>query len=252
MSQFGSGEDITRGSVGTGAGGAGASSGFGGGGRSHSGGGGGGAHLDINTAVVAPTDRVRWGPILAGLFAALSTLALLSVLGLAVGSTAYDPGDNARNYGIGAGIWGAVSALIAFFIGGWLAARSAAVRGSNNGLLNGAMVWAVAIPLLLYLLAGGIGSIASTASRAADDMSVRAGRGGDSENVLDRARTAAAEIGDQATPAHQEQAADTTSRGAWGTLISLVLALIAASIGGYLGARRTDDDERVRDMPAAA
>ncbi|MEZ0266637.1 MAG: hypothetical protein ACAI43_18055, partial [Phycisphaerae bacterium] len=94
---------------------------------------------NVNVAAVAasPTDRVRWGPIIAGLFAALSTLAVLGVLGIAVGASAYDPGDSARNFGIGAGIWGAVSALLAFFIGGWLAARAAAVKGTSNGVLNG-------------------------------------------------------------------------------------------------------------------
>src|SRR3954447_15379623 len=104
--------------------------------------------VNVSATAVTPTDRVRWGSIIAGLFAALSTLAVLTVLGIAVAGSAYDPGDSARAFGIGAGIWSAVSALIAFFIGGWLASRSAAVRSEGSGVLNGAMVWVVAIPLI--------------------------------------------------------------------------------------------------------
>jgi hypothetical protein len=127
----------------------------------------GGPQYDVDMAVVTPTDRVRWGPIVAGLFAALSTLAVLSVLGLAIGASAFDPGDRASSFGIGAGIWGAISALLAFGVGGWTAARTAAVGGRANGLLNGTMVWVVAIPLLLYLLSSGIGSLLGTAGQAA-------------------------------------------------------------------------------------
>jgi hypothetical protein len=43
-----------------------------------------------------PTDRVRWGPILAGTFAALTALAVLSTLGTAIGLSAYDPARTIR------------------------------------------------------------------------------------------------------------------------------------------------------------
>ena len=222
----------------------------------------GAPRIDVDTSVVTPTDRVRWGPIIAGLFTALSTLALLSVLGIAVAGTAYDPGDQARNFGIGAGIWGAVSVLIAFTVGGWLAARSAAVRGGNNGLLNGAMVWAVAIPLLLYVIAGGAVRTASTAvqtgaqaaAQMSDEAMTASARQG-AQDLANQAQGAAGNAADRASaamsdPANQEAVADTTARTAWGTLVSLLLALGAAALGGYLGARRTD--HRYAAIPATA
>src|SRR4051812_39198023 len=124
------------------------------------------ASLNVTTAVGVPTDRVRWGPIIAGLFAAISTLVVLAVLGAAVAGTAYDPGDSARSFGIGAGIWGAISALLAFFISGWLAARSAAVRGHGAGLLNGAMVWVATIPLMMIVGSMIAGRAAAAAGQA--------------------------------------------------------------------------------------
>ncbi|HYE21885.1 MAG TPA: hypothetical protein VEA69_25825 [Tepidisphaeraceae bacterium] len=223
-----------------------------------------GSTPNVNVAAIAasPTDRVRWGPIIAGLFAALSTLAVLGVLGIAVGASAYDPGDNARNFGIGAGIWGAVSALLAFFIGGWLAARAAAVRGKDNGVLNGSMVWVAAIPLLLYVLMGGIGMAARTAGNAANSAAqaasnVAGGAASDPtarERVEGEARQASAKLEADAKdaanrasaaikdPRNQEKAADTTAKSAWGTLVSMLLGLGAAAAGGLVGARGRHTD----------
>ncbi len=211
---------------------------------------------EVDTVVAPPparpTDLVRWGPILAGLFAALSTLATLTVLGLALGAGTYTPGASLGNIGLGAGIWGAVSALIAFGVGGWLAARSAAVGGHSNGILNGAMVWFVAIPLLLYLLSSGIGglvgaagSVAGTAaqvaapaaSQAATNPSTQATVAAGGQQALAGAQATAQAITTNITPDMQKQAADATSKGAWGTLLSLGLAAAAAIGGGFLGAR---------------
>jgi hypothetical protein len=206
--------------------------------------------------VTTPTDRVRWGPIMAGLFTALSTLALLSVLGLAIGASSFDPGDQGRNFGIGAGIWGALSALLAFGLGGWMAARTAAVRGQRNGMLNGTMVWVVAIPLLLYLLSSGIGSLLNTAGRvagtaatvaapvagqAANNPAVQAGA---QDGAAAAQATAQALQAQAADPANQEAAADAIKTGAWGTLASMLLGLGAASLGGYLGARTPHTNTR--------
>lgn len=189
---------------------------------------------------VTPTDRVRWGPILAGLFAALSTLALLSVLGVAIGLTAWDAGDPGTAFGIGAGIWGIISTLIAFGVGGWVAAATAAVRGETNGSINGAMVWAVAIPVMLFLAAGGLTSLAGTAAGAADQ----------NPQIMaypqSPADTGAAMEGQAA-----DEMADNAAWSAWGTLIALLLGLAAAAGGGYLGARKLGDATRTAP-PAVA
>jgi hypothetical protein len=197
-------------------------------------------NVNITTAVATPTDRVRWGPIIAGLFAALSTLAVLAVLGVAVAGSTYDPGDSARAFGIGAGIWSAISALIAFFVGGWLASRSAAVRSEGSGVLNGAMVWVVAIPLMLYMIMGGVGSLLRTAAPTA---AAGANAAAQQPDMQERAQTASAKI--QATtqqvteqikqPENQRAAARGTAKTAWGTLVSLLLGLAAAAFGGWVG-----------------
>lgn len=218
--------------------------------------------------MVAPIDRVRWGAVIAGFFAVLSTLAVLSSLGLAVGLSAFDVSDRLRDFGLGAGIWGIVSALIAFAVGGWLAARTAAVRGRANGLLNGAMVWVVTIPLLLYWLIGGVGALLGTASdaamrtgQAAISTQGGAAQPGPSGGVTqpstqagqmvqqsaERVKAAASQV----TPQNVENAAGKTAKGAWGLLASLLLGLAAAAVGGWIGARGIADYPATRTRTIA-
>ena len=153
-----------------------------------------GQRTDVTTTrFVSPMDQIRWGPILAGLFTAASCMIVLSVLGLAIGMSAYDPGDSARAFGIGAGWWGGLSALISFFIGGWIAARGAALRNSRSALMNGAMVWAVAIPFMLYFLGTAVAGATSTVAQtgAAMHRDVQQQTQGQTDNPLDQARAAA-------------------------------------------------------------
>lgn len=190
-----------------------------------------------------PMDRVRWGAILAGLMTALSTLVLLSVLGLAVGLTTFETGDQLRNFGIGAGIWGAISTIVAFLLGGWIAARSAAVRGRGNALLNGAMVWAVAIPLIMYLLGSGVGSIMNMATDAAA-ASVPALTEGANATDANAAANAAQAQAQQVDPATVNETAQNAGETAWGTLAALLLGLAAAAGGGLMGQRRENEMHR--------
>src|SRR3712207_6635108 len=86
-----------------------------------------------STTVVTPRDSVRWGPVIAGLLTALGTFLLLSTLALAVGLQVAPSGSDADDAGIAAGIVTAAIGLISFFLGGFVAARSAAVTGGGGG-----------------------------------------------------------------------------------------------------------------------
>ena len=182
---------------------------------------------------LAVIDQVRWGPVMAGLFTAISTLALLSLLGLAAGSGIVDTTTEARRVAIGTGMWTALSALISFFAGGWVAARLAALRDERHALIHGALVWAVAVPLLLYVLSGGLGSLLNTA-----DAAVAAQVAADGTSVTTTQPTPNGVVApDQTTVA---TVADGVSKAAWGVLASLLFALSAATFGGWVAARRSD------------
>jgi len=219
------------------------------------------APTTASATVVTPTDRVRWGPVIAGLLTALSTLVVLSVLGAAITASTYDGDDTARNYGIKAGVWGAISALIAFALGGWVAARTAAVRGKNNGLLNGAMVWVAAVPLLVYLVGTGISAAARAANSVAQTASQTAAAAAQTPQGQETAQRQGEQVQQRVNemvnqgqaqandPVTRERAADAARKTAWGTLVSLLLALAASALGGWMGARdrHAGDNDHGRD-----
>ena len=181
-------------------------------------------------------------------------MVVLSVLGLAIGLSSVDANDRAANYGLGAGIWGGISALIAFFLGGWMAGWTKPTGYTSNGLAQGAVMWMLAIVLLVYLVAGGVGSImnaaastaatsaqiagqaaSATANAAANDPQVRNDVMATTQQATQDIRAKADELYQKATPQNVEKAAGMAAGGAWGTLASLLLTMVAAVVGGHFG-----------------
>jgi len=175
---------------------------------------------------------------MAGLATALTTLLLLSVLGLAIGLTAIDAERAVREGGIpyrsglATAIWGALSALIAFGLGGWVAGHTAAVFDRGWGALNGALVFLVAVPLILFLATSGIGGILGSLGNYASGLNI------DPQAAAQQAGDLAQGQATQTTPQEVGQAAENARNGAWGTLLGLLLGLGAAALGGLAGTRR--------------
>ena len=127
--------------------------------------------MEVDVAEVPLRDRIRWGPIIAGVVTAFAVLLFLTVLGIALGISALGGDDNPQTWGTAAGIWGGLSLLVAFFVGGWMAARAAATLSESDGPLNGFVTGAATLLLLLWLattaLTGALGFFASTVSNIA-------------------------------------------------------------------------------------
>ena len=193
--------------------------------------------VEIPEALNFTRDRVRWGPITAGLATALTSLLMLSLLGLAIGLTVVNAGDAAAQGGAPDGlgrnsaIWGAISGLIAFFLGGWMAGRSAAVFDRGWGALNGALVFLVAVPVILWLASTGLGTVLGSLGSLAGSVNPDPGT---AQNVAEQARQAA----QNTQPIDVARAAANARNTAWGTLLGMVLALGASAVGGMLGTRR--------------
>jgi hypothetical protein len=199
-----------------------------------------------NTGVTAQADdAVRWGSVIAGIFTALSILFTLSVLGLAIGLSTFDAGDPSGAFGTGAGIWGLISVLLAFGLGGYMAGSTARVRGSSKGMLNGIMVWMVTIPLAIYLLGSSVGALLGLAGDAATAAGAVTGPvigqiAGDpaaqaTAQALGETTQGAIEGAQNIPPEQVNQAVETAGRTAWGTLLWLGLGAAAALGGGYAG-----------------
>jgi hypothetical protein len=161
-------------------------------------------------------DLVRWGPIWAGLLIALSIQIVLGTVGLAVALRAYNPAaaDYSTRVASTLSIWSVVSALIALFVGGYVAGRMAAVLGLRNGLVQGTVVWALGLLIGVILSAMGIAGLLSSVSISPFLASGGAGL----------------------TSAQQMNLARNASSGAWWFVVGSVIAWIAAAGGGVLGA----------------
>lgn len=108
--------------------------------------------------------RVSWGGVWGGVLVAIGLLLLLTVLGLAIGVTAVDPGDTeASTVGTGLGVWSGLSLLVALFVGGLVSTRIGAIFDRTTGFFEGALVWAVSVLLMIYLATTGIGMLAGGA-----------------------------------------------------------------------------------------
>lgn len=198
--------------------------------------------------VMTARNRVQWGPIMAGLLTTIATMIVLTVLGLAIGASAFEPRADGEDIATGAAIWGGISAIIAFLVGGWVAAKTAAVGGGFSGLMNGFMVGATALALILWLTSTGLGNLLGTLGTNIGDIANVVQDQAQQEGVTTQdAEAQAADVQAQAEDA--AQGAESTLRnsfdevrdGAWGTLIGLLLALGAAAVGGLLGQNKRRD-----------
>ena len=110
--------------------------------------------------------KVSWGGIFGGVLVAVGVLLLLSALGIAVGISAAQPGETeASTLGMGAGIWAALSLLIALFVGGMVSTRIGAISDRTTGFFEGALVWVVAILMMIYFAGSGVSMLAGGAFR---------------------------------------------------------------------------------------
>lgn len=203
---------------------------------------GGSRDTEVGENVMPVRNRVQWGPIIAGVLTAIAILLILTVLGLAIGASALEPRDAGKTLGAGAAIWGALSAIIAFFVGGWVAAKTAAVGGPGSGMINGLMVGATILALILWLTGSGIASVVgAVGSNIGDIANVVQDQAQTNPQQAQQAEQQTQQAQQQLQQVDPQQAFETVRDSAWGTLAGLVLPLIAAALGGLLGHNKRRD-----------
>lgn len=196
--------------------------------RPDSGEGADGAHAaDLNTGVrhdrefAAPRDRVRWGPLWAGVMITITTFLLMQLAIFA--AELFRGGD--------AGTWlTAVAALVAFFLGGLTVGATALWHKASDGVLNGIVMWAFATVSLLVLTLIGGGTLLGPVSTVASDL-------------LQVQNANLQDVPEEDISAALEGARDAAR---W-ALLGLALALVSSAIGGAAGAKLWPN----RDTPGA-
>jgi len=192
-----------------------------------------GDYVEPVTAITAVDyhDRVRWGPILAGLFTAITTQLVLSALGAAIGLTSIAdsgaPRSNADNVGTAVGIWSIISLLISLFIGGWMTTRTCGPMSKSSALLNGAILWATTIAMSAWLVSSGVsGAFGIVAANAGEAFS--------------QAQQSGVDVPQNVPNVTAEQTRDIAGNAAkvgWSFALGSLLALVASLFGAHVGAR---------------
>jgi hypothetical protein len=122
--------------------------------------------------------RLSWGAILAGVVLSLITQLLINMIGVALGAASVAPlsgtGPSALSLSTGAGIWFALSSILAALAGGYAAGRFSGTQNESNAGWHGLTTWALTTLLLFYLLTsaaggllGGLGAAARSTAQIA-------------------------------------------------------------------------------------
>lgn len=224
-----------------------------------------------------PISSIRWTAILAGLVVGIATHLLLMLFGASIGLAAVDVGDEVGNtLPVAAGVWNTVSMVIAAFVGAYVAARSAGMRRWSDGILHGVVSWGLTLLLTAFLATTALGSMmgsffsSPTARNAAAQAAPAAGQAarniaeGDRADAIQNLQARLGISGDQAaklvdqalilsgreesaSPAGRQAAQDTLHNASlasgWLTA-AILLSLLAAVGGGWLGAKGTHREVR--------
>ncbi len=210
---------------------------------------------------------VSWGAIFCGALITLAVQLLFTLLGSAIGMTAFDPeqGESlGRGATVGAGIYLFVTMLISFFVGGYVASRMAGFKLRMASILHGLSVWAVITAVFTFAIGTGIGNLLGGAinlasrgaqvagqgmqqpgqqpgqviqdkEKAAEALSQQLGIPQDqARRMIDEAERSARRF-KQNAPEVAGQAADITAGTSWVAFFTLLFGAGAAILGGLLG-----------------
>ena len=99
---------------------------------------------------------VSWSAVWVGTLSAIALALIFGLVGTAVGAHRVGhPFATWKDVGFWTLVWSVFGAFLSFALGGWVAAKVGGFRRSESAMLHGAIVWLVAVPLLLALLSLG-------------------------------------------------------------------------------------------------
>jgi hypothetical protein len=160
---------------------------------------------------------INWSSIWVGVLSALAVALIFGLVAIAVGAHQVGPAGRAPTtgaLGLAALVFSVFGAFIAFVVGGWVAGKINGYRHAETDMLHGAIVWLVAVPILVVLAALGAGNFFGTWF---------GGLGGTPVFVTPSSNVAA-----------DPNAATAARNAALGAVTGLLIGLVGSVIGGWL------------------
>jgi len=105
---------------------------------------------------------INWSSIWVGTLAALALGLVFSLVGAALGAHQLGPGGRIARWsdvGVLALAFAICGAFFSFVVGGWVAGKINGYRKAETDMLHGAIVWLVAVPILVVFAALGGGAL---------------------------------------------------------------------------------------------
>jgi hypothetical protein len=106
--------------------------------------------------------HVNWTAVWIGALASVSAVLVFGLVENAVGAHLLGPAHRVvhiKTLGMSALVLGVFGAFLSFVVGGWVAGKIAGVLHAEPGMLYGAIVWVLAIPILVVM--AGVGASTS-------------------------------------------------------------------------------------------
>lgn len=171
-----------------------------------------------NEAQTIRRDRIRWGPVWAGIVTSVGIYIFL-LLAL-IATDIVELGDPVGDDAVASGI----AALIAFFVGGVTTGATAMWQGVDDGILHGIVMWFAAMVAIIVFSAIGSGLALGSF---------------DTTDIFGDFTLEDVDI---------EQANDDAQDAAGSALAALTLGLAAAAAGGAVGAKLWPKDDAFVDV----
>jgi hypothetical protein len=151
---------------------------------------------------------VSWSAVWIGALAALSVGLIISLIGLALGAHEASRAVSWKNVRLITLMFDIGGAFFSFVIGGWVAARIAGIYRSEPAMVHGAVVWLLAVPMIVFI--AWTGAVASFG-----------GWYGGLANA-------------PATTAAGAAAAEAVRNSAMAAVVALLLGLVGSVLGGWM------------------
>lgn len=169
--------------------------------------------MERDNVVVWNAWPVSWSAIWVGTLAAIAVGLVIGLIGVAVGAHEASRYVDWKKVRLTAIVFNVVGAFFAFVVGGWIAAKIAGITRSEAAMLHGGIVWLLAIPMLILAAALGV----------AGDMGGWYGA------------LSGVPVWATAVPTPDPELARMMRNTAVASVVALLIGLMGAVIGGWMG-----------------